>query len=121
EQTRRPALNAVGRLSLGELLALLRRAALVVSNDTGPTHLAAAQGAPVVGLFGPNTPVLYGPRSAYALALYLGLPCSPCMSNLNEKGGSGCDNNICMTLMTVDQVVAALERTFDGIASMSLA
>ena len=50
------AYNAVGRLSLGELLALLRRASLVLSNDTGPIHLAAAQGAPVIGLYGPNTP-----------------------------------------------------------------
>jgi lipopolysaccharide heptosyltransferase II len=117
----RPALNTVGRFSLGELLALLRRASLVMSNDTGPTHLAAAQGAPVVGLFGPNTPTLYGPRSPHALAFYLGLPCSPCMSNLNEKGGSGCTDNICMTLMTVEQVVAALSRTFEGVASMPAA
>lgn len=120
-QMQRTALNAVGRLSLGDLLALLRRSALVVSNDTGPTHLAAMQGAPVVGLFGPNTPVLYGPRGRYALAFYLGLPCSPCMSNQNEKGASGCNDNICMKLMTAEQVIAALERTFDGVASMPLA
>jgi ADP-heptose:LPS heptosyltransferase len=110
-----PAFNAVGRFSLGQLIALLGRAALVISNDTGPIHLAAAQGTPVIGLYGPNTPVLYGPRGPYGLSFYLGLPCSPCMSNVNEKN-SNCRDNICMTLMTVEQVVASLSRIFEGVA-----
>ena len=108
------AFNAVGRFSLGELIALLSRAALVISNDTGPVHLAAAQGTPVIGLYGPNTPVLYGPRGAYGLAFYLGLPCSPCMSNVNEKNSS-CQDNICMKLMTLEQVIASLSRIFEGV------
>lgn len=112
-QMQQRAFNAVGRLSLGGLLALLRRAALVISNDTGPIHLAAAQGAPVIGLYGPNIPVLYGPRSQNGLSFYLGLPCSPCITNFNEKG-SDCQNNICMKLMTADQVTAALSHIFEG-------
>ncbi len=48
-------------LELGPLMALLRRARLVVSADTGPLHLAAALGAPVVGLFGPTDPARNGP------------------------------------------------------------
>ena len=112
-----PAFNAVGRFSLGELLALLRRASLVISNDTGPIHLASGQGAPVIGLYGPNTPALYGARGAQAMAFYLGLPCSPCMTNVNEKA-SDCQNNICMTLMTVDQVIESLSHIFEGVAYM---
>jgi lipopolysaccharide heptosyltransferase II len=107
------AFNAVGRLSLGELLALLARASLVISNDTGPIHLAAAQGAPVIGLYGPNIPTLYGPRSEHGLAFYLGLPCSPCITNFNEKG-SDCQSNICMKLMTAEQVTSALAHLFEG-------
>jgi heptosyltransferase-3 len=110
-----PAYNAVGRLSLGELLAVLRRAALVLSNDTGPIHLAAVQGAPVIGLYGPNTPTLYGPRGRYGLAFYLGLPCSPCITNFNEKG-SNCRDNLCLKLMSADQVIASLSRMFAGVA-----
>ena len=48
---RAPAADACGRLSLGGLAALLSRAAVVVSNDTGPLHLAHAVGAPTVGIF----------------------------------------------------------------------
>ena len=112
-----PAFNAVGKLTLGELLALLKRATLVISNDTGPLHLATTQGTPTVGLYGPNTPTLYGPRGEYDITLYLGLPCSPCMTNSNDKSSS-CRNNICMKLMTVDQVIASLSRIFEGQAVM---
>jgi heptosyltransferase-1 len=50
-------------LGLGPLMALMRRARFVVSADTGPLHLAAALGAPVVGLFGPTDPSRNGPYS----------------------------------------------------------
>ncbi|MGH9689931.1 MAG: glycosyltransferase family 9 protein [Candidatus Acidiferrales bacterium] len=48
-------------LELGPLMALLRRAKFVISADTGPLHLAAALGTPVVGLFGPTDPARNGP------------------------------------------------------------
>ena len=47
--------------SLAELIALMRRASLVIAGDTGPLHLAAALEIPVVGLFGPTDPVRNGP------------------------------------------------------------
>jgi ADP-heptose:LPS heptosyltransferase len=47
--------------TLGELGALLKRMSLVISNDSGPMHLAAAVGTPVLGIFGPTNPVLQGP------------------------------------------------------------
>ena len=75
--------NLAGRLELGELVALLARAAVVVSNDSGPLHLAAAAGASTVALFGPETPTLYRPlrsRVGQRHAVhYRGLACSPCM------------------------------------------
>jgi len=49
---------------LHELIALLRHARLMISGDTGPTHIAAALGVPVVALFGPTTPQRNGPWSA---------------------------------------------------------
>jgi heptosyltransferase-1 len=56
--------------TLGQLLALLRRARLVISGDTGPLHLAAALGTPVVGLYGPTDPVRNGPRGPRAAVLH---------------------------------------------------
>jgi ADP-heptose:LPS heptosyltransferase len=47
----RPSIDLSARLSLGGLLGIARRSALVISNDTGPLHLAAAAGAPTVGIF----------------------------------------------------------------------
>ncbi|MBW2448559.1 MAG: glycosyltransferase family 9 protein, partial [Deltaproteobacteria bacterium] len=78
-----------GRVSLHEFIALLQRARVVVTNDSGPLHLAAAAGASTVALFGPETPVLYRPLRSRPeqqhLVHYLGLPCSPCMFVHNNK------------------------------------
>jgi len=72
-----------GRLDLPGLVALLEHADAVVSNDSGPLHLAAAAGTSTVALFGPETPALYGPlRSREGqrhVVHYVGLACSPCM------------------------------------------
>ena len=57
------------RCTVGQLIALTRRARLFVGGDTGPLHLAAAVGIPVVGLFGPTDPVRTGPYGTKAVAL----------------------------------------------------
>lgn len=51
------------RTSIADLVALARRAALMVSGDTGPTHIAAALGTPIVGIYGPTRPARNGPTS----------------------------------------------------------
>jgi heptosyltransferase-2 len=70
-----------GRTSLRELLAVLKICRVVLTNDTGPMHLAAAVGTPIVGLFGSTSPELTGPGlpgcGMHAL-LRLDVPCSPC-------------------------------------------
>jgi len=53
--------NVAGQLSLEAMAQICRDSRLVISNDSGPLHIAAATGTPVVGFFGPETPVLYGP------------------------------------------------------------
>ena len=74
------AIELAGCLSLGALAAVHRRARLVVATDSGALHLAAAMGAPVVGLFGPADPALFAPLSApeRTRVVRVGLPCSPC-------------------------------------------
>ena len=74
------AVSVAGRLSLGGFAALLARARLVLASDSGPLHLAAMLGTPVVGLYGPWPAEEAGPWSAAALqrTIDLRLPCSPC-------------------------------------------
>jgi heptosyltransferase-1 len=55
--------------TIGQLIALTRRARLFLGGDTGPLHLAAALGVPVVGLFGPTDPARTGPFGTKAVAL----------------------------------------------------
>ena len=77
---RRPALNLAGRTPLKALAALLARAAVTVSVDSGPMHLAAALGTPLVALFGPTDPSRTGPYGpGPRCVLQERLPCVPCL------------------------------------------
>jgi heptosyltransferase-1 len=73
-------IDLVGKTSLKELIALLKRVRLLITNDSGPMHLAAALGTPVVALFGPTDPSRTGPYGPGHLILRSGIPCSPCLS-----------------------------------------
>jgi len=72
-------LDLTGKLSLPEMIELLRRVEVMVTNDTGPMHVAAALGKPVVGLFGPTEPRRTGPYGQLSNAIQGRLPCIPCM------------------------------------------
>ncbi len=104
-------INLAGRTSFDQLLAVLQRAALVVSNDSGPLHLACALGTPTVGLFGPETPLLYGPKSLNNITLYRGIYCSPCLNVYNSKTAPCGGDNQCMKQITVDEVLDAMARS----------
>jgi ADP-heptose:LPS heptosyltransferase len=73
-----PVVDAAGALDLPSLAALLARLDLFITGDTGPMHLAAAVGAPIVALFGPSNPLRYGPLGTHQRILRIDLPCSPC-------------------------------------------
>jgi lipopolysaccharide heptosyltransferase II len=73
-----PVRSAAGAVDLVGLAALLAELDVLVTGDTGPMHLAAAVGTPVVALFGPSDPVRYGPRAAHERIIRIDLPCSPC-------------------------------------------
>ena len=100
------AFSLAGRTSLRQLLVLYSLADLLVSNDSGPVHFAALTPVPVVALFGPETPLLYGPLSRRARVLQAGLACSPCVNILNHRM-SPCRDNQCMQRITVEEVLAA--------------
>lgn len=72
-------LDLTGKLSLPEMVEWIRRSELMVTNDTGPMHVAAALGKRVVALFGPTEPARTGPYGQIENTLQLDLPCVPCM------------------------------------------
>jgi lipopolysaccharide heptosyltransferase II len=71
-------LNVCGQGDVLDLAAVIERLAVFVTGDTGPMHLAAAVGTPVVALFGPSVPARYAPRAAVSRLVRVDLPCSPC-------------------------------------------
>jgi heptosyltransferase I len=72
-------LDLTGKLSLPEMVEWLRLSELMVTNDTGPMHVAAALGKPVVALFGPTQPRRTGPYRQVDRVLQMRLPCIPCL------------------------------------------
>jgi lipopolysaccharide heptosyltransferase II len=74
-------LDLTGKLSLPEMVEWLRLCELMITNDTGPMHVAAALGTRVVGLFGPTEPRRTGPYGQQEHVLQLELPCSPCLKS----------------------------------------
>lgn len=73
--------NLMGETSLPEMIEWIRLSELMVTNDTGPMHVAAALGVPVVALFGPTDPRRTGPYRQIDQAVQLRLPCVPCMKD----------------------------------------
>ena len=92
-------LNLVGKTTLRELIALLNEADLVVANDSGPMHLAAALNTPLIALFGSTSPVLTGPfYGQKAEVIYKKFDCSPCYKRECER------KNFCLAEITVVEV-----------------
>ncbi len=63
-------INLSGKFNLEELFCLIKKMKLMVSNDTGPMHIAAAQGVKTIGLFGPNTPAIWGPYGDKNISIF---------------------------------------------------
>jgi lipopolysaccharide heptosyltransferase I len=98
-------LSLVGRLSLKQLAAVLRDVDLVITVDSGPMHIAAAMGTPVVALFGPTDPRRTGPLGAGRI-LRKELPCSPCLQRRCRIP----DTYRCMRDLRVAEVLGAVRE-----------
>jgi len=91
-----------GQTSLADVVALLRRATLVVTNDSGVMHIAAALEKPAISIFGPTNPVQVGPYGQPESVVRLDLACSPC----NFRRLSQCPNqHACMRDLPVETVM----------------
>lgn len=105
------AVDASDSGSLAKTAALLQRCNLLVSNDTGIMHLAAAMGTPTVGLFGPNSPHYWAPIGSRATYVYqTKVTCSPCLNLYANRWPLECTNSVksrCMLDIEVDSVMNA--------------
>ncbi|RMH37844.1 MAG: putative lipopolysaccharide heptosyltransferase III [Nitrospirae bacterium] len=99
--TTRPIVSLVGRTRLLDLAALLQRCALFIGNDAGPMHVAAAAGCPVVALFGPTDPRVWGPRGRHTTVVYKGVDCRGCFHPGCFRGEESC-----MKQISVEEVYA---------------
>ena len=89
-------------VSLGELKGLFSRAALVISNDTGPRHIAIAMERKVITLFGPNNPAWTDTGYENEIKLIGNAPCAPCDKSVCKK-----QEHLCMQAITVEMVCEA--------------
>ncbi|MGA1795411.1 MAG: lipopolysaccharide heptosyltransferase I [bacterium] len=103
--------NLAGKTSLKSLAALFRRGCCLVTNDSGPMHLAVAVGLPVIALFGPSHPLRTGPfgweEGKRSRVLTGNAPCAPCYRR-------NCSDQDCLKGISVHQVVQALEDLLDS-------
>jgi ADP-heptose:LPS heptosyltransferase len=103
------AVDVSGAIDLLTLAAVLARLDVFLTGDTGPMHLAAAVGTPVVGVFGPSDPSRYAPRGGRHRIVRIDLPCSPC--NRIRRPPARCAGHTPDCLAGVD-----VERVFQAAA-----
>jgi heptosyltransferase-2 len=98
-------LNLKGRTSLRELAAVISHLDLLITNDSGPMHLAVALQTPVTALFGPTAAEALFPAGPFRTALQSPVPCSPCYPFGRFPG---CPDPVCMSALPVDKVYQAV-------------
>jgi heptosyltransferase-1 len=90
-------ISLAGKTDLKELIEVMRGARFVVSNDSGPMHIAAALGIPVFAIFGPTDPIKTGPYGEGHIIIREDIPCAPCLKRT-------CSDIKCMRSLTVEKV-----------------
>ncbi|MBI3378971.1 MAG: lipopolysaccharide heptosyltransferase II [Nitrospirae bacterium] len=98
------AISAVGKTTLKVLIEVIRNARFVVTNDSGPMHIAAALNVPVFAIFGPTNPLRTGPYGKSHVIIRKGLECSPCYRK-------NCRAVQCMEMISVREVADAIRRS----------
>jgi len=105
--------NFAGEVSFAQLVALYHQSLVMVTNDSGPAHFAAATRMPTIVLFGPETPALYGALGRTE-PVYAALHCSPCVSAWNHRR-TPCSDPKCLLAIGVDEVFGLLRRHLDAV------
>jgi 3-deoxy-D-manno-octulosonic-acid transferase/heptosyltransferase-1 len=105
--TKSETVNLAGKTSLLDLACLYKQAMMVITTDSGPMHLAAAVGTPVIALFGPTDPVRTGPYGKGHTIIKTDLACSPCFLKK-------CPTKKCMQDISPEQVLEVIEQKIQG-------
>jgi heptosyltransferase-1 len=108
------AVDLTGKTNLPQLVALLEGASLVVANDSGPMHIAAALGRPLVTIFGPTNPIRTGPYGRMESVVRVDIPCSPCYSR-------SCSHTSCLKWLGIEPVLAAAAQQLESRKPLSAA
>lgn len=96
-------INLCSKTTLLQLAALLKRVDLLITNDSGPMHIAAAVGTPVVALFGPTRPKMTGPYGNGHVVIQKDISCIGCLKK-------SCDDLKCMDAISVDEVFNSVRK-----------
>lgn len=96
--------------NISQVIGLIEKCSIFISNDTGPMHIAAAQGVPTIGLFGANTPTLWGPYGKGNISIYHKEKCSPCIDNSRGLMPDCPYDNKCIKAISVDEVKKAIDK-----------
>ena len=108
------AIDLAGRTTLTELAAIVRRAALCITNDSGPMHLAVALERPVVSIFGPSDALWIGPYGRPEAVISAQVPCAPCYLRALRR----CPNDhACMRTVSPAGVIERAERSLAAAGS----
>ncbi|MHB8833226.1 MAG: lipopolysaccharide heptosyltransferase II [Desulfobacteria bacterium] len=102
--TRKPSINLAGKTTVRELMALLSLSSFLVTNDSGPMHIGAALGVPLVAIFGPTDWRRTSPWTSLAKIVRVEIDCSPCRRRVCDRGHE------CMLGVTPDMVIAAAKE-----------
>jgi ADP-heptose:LPS heptosyltransferase len=111
ENARGNVLNSSGRLTLMELISLIEGCSMMITNDSGPMHIAFALKKHTIALFGPCSPVAYV-ASPFVNIIYKDLYCSPCVHDFAISPCKG--DNQCMKRITTDEVMNAVRKVLSA-------
>jgi len=119
ENSRARVVCSAGEVNFGEFLALVKEADILLTNDSGPMHMAFAFETPTLSLWGPVDRKHYGPlKTDIHKFVETNVFCSPCVHQTTPPPCRG--NNICMKDMKVEDVVSKLSRMLDAIRLKTL-
>ncbi|MFY9270200.1 MAG: lipopolysaccharide heptosyltransferase II [Candidatus Manganitrophaceae bacterium] len=110
-----PAVVLAGKMSVRMMMALIARCRLFITNDSGPMHVAAALGVPLVAVFGPTNPDATGPAGKENRIVQNKVDCAPCRHRECPI------DHRCMEGISVDAVIAAVERQWERLGRRKIA
>lgn len=104
-------MNIAGQYTLNQSFAILKHVKLFITNDSWPLHVAVAYQTPTISFFGPETPLIYGPKFHQELhkVFFLNLYCSPCISVFRDKNFICENKNNCMFQIHPEKVIQEIE------------